>query len=42
MTGQIPLAIPINAETLLAQAQAARVGAHVRLVLARLKPRASF
>jgi hypothetical protein len=40
MTELIPLAIPINAETLLAQAQAARVGAHIRLVLARLKSRA--
>ena len=39
MTELIPLAIPINAETLLAQAQAARVGAHIRTILARLKPR---
>jgi hypothetical protein len=39
MTGLIPLALPINGETLVAQAQAARVGAHIRLVLARLKAR---
>jgi hypothetical protein len=39
MTGLIPLAIPINAETLLAQAQAARVGAHIRTMLSRLKAR---
>jgi hypothetical protein len=40
MTGLIPLALSINAETLLAQAQAARVAAHIRMVLARLKSRA--
>jgi hypothetical protein len=38
MTELIPLALSINAETLLAQA--ARVAAHIRMVLARLKSRA--
>ena len=37
MTELIPLALSINAETLLAQA--ARVGAHIRTMLSRLKAR---